>query len=91
LTDIEKGKPPGERLDMHQVKAIIKDEPADAWTEDELKALKADFIVFDEQRESGKHVTKRAAAQDVTFTCDKIFEEVSGCGGRWMWWKLTVE
>ncbi|KAJ7302860.1 hypothetical protein DFH08DRAFT_977415 [Mycena albidolilacea] len=77
-----KAKPPGERLDMHQVKAIIKDEPADAWTEDELKALKADFIAFDEQRESGKRVTKRAAAQDVTFTCDKIFEEMQSLEQR---------
>ncbi|KAJ7664791.1 hypothetical protein B0H14DRAFT_2658602 [Mycena olivaceomarginata] len=76
------GKPPGECLDMHQVKAIIKDEPADAWTEDELKALKADFIAFDEQRESGKRVTKRAAAQDVTFTCDKIFEEMQSLEQR---------
>ncbi|KAJ7707032.1 hypothetical protein B0H14DRAFT_2646939 [Mycena olivaceomarginata] len=50
-------------------------QPVDAWTEEELMALKADFIAFDEQHESGKRVTKRAAAQDVTFTCDKIFEE----------------
>ncbi|KAJ7323310.1 hypothetical protein DFH08DRAFT_817881 [Mycena albidolilacea] len=59
-----------------------QDEPADAWTEDELKALKADFIAFDEQRESGKCVTKRAAAQDVTFTCDKIFEEMQSLEQR---------
>ncbi|KAJ7747104.1 hypothetical protein B0H14DRAFT_3514151 [Mycena olivaceomarginata] len=82
LTDIEKGKPPGERLDMHQVKAIIRDEPVDAWTEDELKALKADFIVFDEQRESGKRVTKCAAAQDMMFTCKKIFEEMQSLEQR---------
>ncbi|KAJ7730824.1 hypothetical protein B0H14DRAFT_2640155 [Mycena olivaceomarginata] len=80
--ELNEGKPPGECLDMHQVKAIIKDEPADAWTEDELKALKADFIAFDEQRESGKRVTKRAAAQDVTFTCDKIFEEMQSLEQR---------
>ncbi|KAJ7671235.1 hypothetical protein B0H14DRAFT_2657379 [Mycena olivaceomarginata] len=72
---LNEGKPPGERLDMHQVNAIIRYEPVDAWTEDELKALRADFITFDEQRESGKRITKRAAAQDVMFTCDKIFEE----------------
>ncbi|KAJ7310731.1 hypothetical protein DFH08DRAFT_974410 [Mycena albidolilacea] len=82
MAELNEGKPPGERLDMHQVKAIIKDEPADAWTEDELKALKADFIAFDEQRESGKRVTKRAAAQDVTFTCDKIFEEMQSLEQR---------
>ncbi|KAJ7840274.1 hypothetical protein B0H14DRAFT_3458184 [Mycena olivaceomarginata] len=64
------------------VKAIIRDEPVDAWTEEELKALKADFIAFDEQRESRKRVTKHAAAQDVMFTCDKIFEEMQSLEQR---------
>ncbi|KAJ7742398.1 hypothetical protein B0H14DRAFT_2637659 [Mycena olivaceomarginata] len=80
--ELNEGKPPGERLDMHQVKAIIRDEPVDAWTEDELKALKADFIAFDEQHESRKRVTERAAAQDVMFTCDKIFEEMQSLEQR---------
>ncbi|KAJ7816301.1 hypothetical protein B0H14DRAFT_3475465 [Mycena olivaceomarginata] len=80
--ELNEGKPPGERLDMHQVKAIIRDKPVDAWTEEELMALKADFIAFDEQHESGKRVTKRAAAQDVTFTCDKIFEEMQSLEQR---------
>ncbi|KAJ7711334.1 hypothetical protein B0H14DRAFT_3524563 [Mycena olivaceomarginata] len=67
---------------MHQVKAIIKDEPADAWTEDELKALKADFMRSMSSVRAGKRVTKRAAAQDVMFTCDKIFEEMQSLEQR---------
>lgn len=70
-------KGPGERLLMKDVQDIVRAEPEGTWSPEQLKQLKIDYEAHQLAQESGTRLSNAAAAKDVTYTGDRIFEEVS--------------
>ncbi|KAJ7690098.1 hypothetical protein B0H17DRAFT_1201890 [Mycena rosella] len=70
------GKPKGERIDMIQGRAMVRDEPEGTWSQEELDQLKIDWITAQALKKTGTHKTNAKAAKDATVTGDRIFEEL---------------
>lgn len=66
---------------MKDVQDIVRAEPEGTWSSEQLKQLKIDYEAHQLARDSGTRLSNAAAAKDVTFTGDRMFEEVGGVHG----------
>ncbi|KAJ7718137.1 hypothetical protein B0H16DRAFT_1740179 [Mycena metata] len=74
--ELNAGKGPGERLDMHAIHDIINSEPEGTWSTNDLKQLRKDYLAYKEREEKGTRGSNRDAAKDVTSMGDKFLEEI---------------
>jgi hypothetical protein len=64
------------------VRAFVQNEAADAWSAEEFAQLKINYKEYKAAKEAGTQRSNSACAADATTTGEKLFEEVSGSGGR---------
>jgi hypothetical protein len=76
------GKSRGERLVLEDMREFVWNEAPDAWSPEELVQLKIDYEEYKTAKESGTHPSNSVCAADATSTGEKLFQEVSGSGGR---------
>ncbi|KAJ7687758.1 hypothetical protein B0H17DRAFT_1203462 [Mycena rosella] len=70
------GKPKGERINMIQGRAMVRDEPEGTWSQEELDQLKIDWMTAQALKKTGTHKTNAEAVKDATVTGDRIFEKL---------------
>lgn len=71
---------------LSDVQDIVKAEPEDTWSEEDLAQLRIDFLAHKAAEEMGTRKSNSDAAKDATYIGDQIYEEVcdsGGCGGKY--------
>ncbi|KAJ7104922.1 hypothetical protein C8R44DRAFT_746173 [Mycena epipterygia] len=66
----------GDRLKLNEVQEIVKVEPEDTWSQEDLDQLKLDFLTHKAAEEMGIQKSNTDAAKDVTHIGDRMFEEL---------------
>ncbi|KAJ7112307.1 hypothetical protein C8R44DRAFT_741990 [Mycena epipterygia] len=75
-TELNEDKAEGKRLHLADIQEIVKNEPEETWSPEDLAQLKLDFLAHKAAEDIGTRKTNADAAKDVTYIGDRIHEEL---------------